>query len=174
VKVRAHTRVDAPPEAVWAFVDDPERYLHFMAGITRWERADGPARGRGARYRTLMRVGSAEVGGLVEVVEHRPPGDLAWSSVTGIAQRGRWRLRPLPGGGTSVELRLAYGVSGPAPIAWVATRLAARTVGGHLRSTLAQLRRQVEHEQTRAAAAERRALRDGVRAARAEVVAPRP
>ena len=40
-----------------------------------------------------MHVGSADVGGLIEVVEYHPPGDLAWTSITGIDQRGRWRLR---------------------------------------------------------------------------------
>ena len=40
-----------------------------------------------------MRVGSAEVGGLIETVEFGPERDLAWTSVTGIDQRGRWRLR---------------------------------------------------------------------------------
>jgi hypothetical protein len=46
-----------------------------------------------ARYRILLHVGSADVGGLIEVVEWSPIGDMAWSSVTGIDQRGRWRLR---------------------------------------------------------------------------------
>ena len=178
MRVRARTVVAAPPAAVWAFVDDPARYLQFMAGITRWERDGDRDRGVGARYRTLMRVGSAEVGGLVEVVEHAPPRDLAWTSVTGIAQRGRWRLRPRADGRTDVELRLAYGVSGPSAVAWLATRLAAPTVEGHLRGTLAQLKRQVEHEQLRSAAAARRASRDGVgpgqaAAAIAELVARR-
>ena len=165
MRVRARVRIEAPPEAVWRFIDDPARYLHFMEGVTRWERDGDRARGRGARYRTLIRVGATEVGGLVEVVEHAPGRDLAWSSVTGIAQRGRWRLRPLTGGRTDVELRLAYGVSGPSIIAWLATRLAARTVDGHLRRTLAQLKRQVEHEQTRSAAAERRSIREAGAAA---------
>ena len=175
MRVRARTTVDAPPGTVWSFVDDPARYLHFMAGITRWEPAGDRPRGRGARYRTLMRVGAAEVGGLVEVVEHVPARDLAWTSVTGVAQRGRWRLRPRPDGRTDVELRLAYGVSGPSLVAWLATRIAARTIDGHLRRTLAQLKRQVEHEQQRLDAAERRAARAGLDAASppAEVVARR-
>ena len=63
----------------------------------------------------LLRVGSAEVGGLIEVVEWDPPCELAWTSVTGLDQRGRWRLRELPGDRTRVELRLAYGVAGAGP-----------------------------------------------------------
>lgn len=148
--------VNAPREAVWDLVTDPERYLHVMDGVTRWEVAGDAERGLGARYRTLMRVGSAEVGGLIEVVEWRAPGDLAWHSVTGIDQRGRWRLREAPGGRTRVELRFSYGVIGSGPVGWIAEQVAAPTVRGHLRRSLRQLKRQVEHEQLRAAAAARR------------------
>jgi uncharacterized protein YndB with AHSA1/START domain len=166
MRVVASTTVAAPPEAVWAMVDDPTRYLHFMDGVTRWEVDGGPARGPGARYRILMRVGSAEVGGLVEVVEHRSPWELAWTSVTGVDQRGRWRIRARPPRRdgtpcTAVELRLAYGLTGAGIGGWLAERLAAPTVTGHLRRSLEQLRRQVEHEQARAAAAARRAEREG-------------
>ncbi|MDQ3850296.1 MAG: SRPBCC family protein, partial [Actinomycetota bacterium] len=112
MRVGARIEVGAPPEAVWAVVSDPGRYLRFMAGVTRWEVVGRRARGCGARYRMLMRVRSAEVGGLVEVVESDAPTDLAWTSVTGIDQRGRWRLRSRAGGRTSVELRLSYGVAG--------------------------------------------------------------
>jgi len=138
-----------------------------MAGITRWEVADDGARGLGARYRTLMRVGSAEVGGLVEVVEYDEACDLAWASVTGVDQRGRWRLRALAGDRTRVELRLAYGVAGSGILGWIAEQVAAPTVRGHLRRSLQQLKRQVEHEQLRRQAAARRA-HGGVTGARAD------
>jgi carbon monoxide dehydrogenase subunit G len=148
--------VAAPPELVWEFVTDPGRYLHFMAGMTRYETAGEPERGVGARYRTLMRVGSAEVGGLVEVVEWDEPNDLAWNSVTGVDQRGRWRLRARPAGRTRVEFRFQYGVAGAGLLGWLAEQVAAPTVRGHLRRSLTQLKRQVEHEQLRRLAAARR------------------
>jgi uncharacterized membrane protein len=160
VRVGASIDVTAPPDAIWAFVDDPTRYLHFMAGITRWEVASENATGLGARYRMLMHVGSAEVGGLVEVVEHTPGHDLAWTSVVGIDQRARWRLRETHREDvTRVELRLSYGVAGAGVFGWIAEHVAAPTVRGHLRRSLQQLKRQVEHEQLRAAAAARRAAR---------------
>jgi uncharacterized membrane protein len=127
-----------------------------MAGITRWEVDGEQAQGLGARYRTLMRVRSAQVGGLVEVVEFDEPWDLAWNSVTGIDQRGRWRLRERSPARTSVELRLSYGVAGAGIGGWIAEHLGASTVAGNLRGSLAQLKRQVEHEQLREAAARRR------------------
>jgi uncharacterized membrane protein len=135
--------------------------LSFMSGVTRWEIAGDEPTGLGARYRMLMRVGSAEIGGLIEVVEWDPPCELAWTSVTGVDQRGRWRLRSRPGGRTRVELRLAYGVAGAGPAGWLAERLAAPAVTGHLRRSLGQLKRIVEQEQLRERAAERRAARAG-------------
>ena len=47
---------------------------------------------------------------------------------------------------------------------WIAERLAARTVRGHLRRSLQQLKRQVEHEQLRVLAAERRQARTATQA----------
>jgi uncharacterized membrane protein len=151
--------IDAPAELVWEEVSDPGRALHFMSGITRWEVAGDERTGLGARYRMLMRVGSAEIGGLIEVVEFTPECDLAWTSVTGIDQRGRWRLRKAGRGRTRTELRLAYGVAGSGILGWVAEQLAAPIVRGHVKRTLHELKRTVEQEQTRAAAARRRARR---------------
>ena len=151
--------VAAAPELVWEQVSDPARVLHFFAGVTRWEVEGSQRTGLGARYRMLLRVRSAEVGGLIELVEFAPGRDLAWTSVTGVDQHGRWRLRPLPRGGTRVELRLQYGVAGGGIWSWLAEQVAGPTVRGHARRTLAQLRRTVEHEQARVAAAERRAAR---------------
>ena len=77
----------------------------------------------------------------------------------GLDQRGRYRLRDTPGGETKVELRLAYGVAGAGISGWIAERVAAPTVRGHIRRTLQQLKRLVEQEQQRSRAAARRAAR---------------
>ena len=161
MRVGASIEVAAPPQAIWDFVSDPSRALHYMAGITRWEVVSDQPQGLGARYRTLLRVGAAEVGGLVEVVEYSEPRDLAWTSVTGIDQRGRWRLRERPGGRTNVTFRLSYGVAGAGIFGALAERIAAPTVQDHLNRTVRQLKRQVEHEEQRRQAAERRRARVG-------------
>jgi uncharacterized membrane protein len=157
MRVAESIEIGAPCALVWQQVSDPGRYLHFMSGVTRWEVVPGSRRtGLGARYRMLLRVGSAEVGGLIEVVEFAPGRDLAWTSVTGVDQRGRWRLRARGEDGTHVELRLQYGVAGSGLLGWLAERLAAPVVQGHLRRSLRELARQVEHEQLRGQAAARR------------------
>lgn len=152
----ASVHVQAPIESVWAIVTDPEQVLNFMSGITRWEVASEEPTGLGARYRMLFRIGSAEVGGLIEIVEWRPPSEMAWTSVTGVDQRGRWRLRPASGGRTRVELRLAYGVAGSGISGWIAERIAGPTVSAQLRRSLQQLQRVVRHQQLRDRAAARR------------------
>jgi uncharacterized membrane protein len=161
MRVSADIRIAAPIERVWEIVSDPECYLTFMSGVTRWEVASDRQTGLGARYRMLLHVGSAEIGGLIEIVEWNEPCDLAWTSVTGIDQRGRWRLRETPGDQTRAEIRLSYGVAGSGPAGWIAERIAAPAVTGHLRRSLEQLKRLVEQEELRNRAAERRAARAG-------------
>ncbi len=195
MRVTVAIDVAAPAQAGWDHVADPAKVLHVMSGITRWEPQEArggpggraavqeaaPVTGLGARYRMLMRVGSAEVGSLIEIVEFCPPWDLAWTSVTGVDQRGRWRLREVSddrgGPRTHVEFRLAYGVAGAGLLGWLAERVAAPQVSGHLRHSLAHLKRQVEHEETRRAAAERRRARAAAAEAAARSVpgaAPAP
>jgi uncharacterized membrane protein len=159
MRVGASIKVTAPAERVWPIVTDPERVLSFMSGVTRWEVVSDEPTGLGARYRILLRVGSAEIGGLIEVVEWDPPCDMAWASVTGIDQRGRFRLRDVGAGRIRVEMRLAYGVAGSGLAGWIAERVAAPTVTGHLRRSVRQLKRMVEQEQARERAASRAGLR---------------
>ena len=156
--------IGAPPQDVWDYIAEPENYLRFMSGVTRWE-VDGDVRsGRGARYRMLIRVGAAEIGGLIEIVEFRSPNDMAWNSITGIDQRGRWRLRQTGKNRTRVEFRLAYGVAGGGITGWISEVVAAPTMGRHVRRSLQQLKRQVEHERLRAEAERRRGARERVSA----------
>ncbi|MGI8460335.1 MAG: SRPBCC family protein [Solirubrobacterales bacterium] len=152
--------VSATTQQVWDYIEDPANWLHFMAGVTRWEVAGEIRSGLGARYRMLFRVGSAEVGGLVEMVEWDEPKDLAWNSVTGVDQRGRFRLREVDEGRTRIELRYAYGVAGAGIPGLISEWVSSPTISSHLRRSLHQLKRQVEHEKLRAEAARRRAGRE--------------
>jgi uncharacterized membrane protein len=151
--------VSAPPKLVWDYIAEPANALHFLAGITRWEVEGEQRTGLGARYRMLMRVGAAEMGGLVEIVEFSEPLDMAWSSVTGVDQRGRWRLRKAGGDRTRVEFRFAYGVAGAGITGYISERVSAPSVRRHMRHSLQQLKRQVEQEQLRQDGARRTAAR---------------
>jgi uncharacterized membrane protein len=144
MRIEQTIRVDAPRSVVWDYVTDPANYLEFMDGLTRWEVAGAIDRGLGARYRILLHVGSADVGGLIEVVEWSPEGDMAWSSVTGIDQRGRWRLRDTSDGGTRLEFRFAYGVAGGGIWGLVSERVGAFMLRGNFKNTLQNVKRALE------------------------------
>ena len=159
MKATAAITISAPIETVWDVVSDPERALSFMSGVTRWEIEGDERTGLGARYRMLLRVGSAEMGGLIEIVEWDPPKELAWTSITGVDQRGRWRLRSVAENRTKVEIRLAAGVAGSGVWGWFAERIAQPIVSSHLHTTVRELSRLVEHERMRSQAAVRRAAR---------------
>src|SRR4051812_41374310 len=151
MRVEQEIVVNAPRPAVWDFITDPANYTDFFAGITRWEVSGRKRRGCGARYQMLMRVGSAEVGGLIEVVEFEEPGDMAWTSVMGLDQRGRWRLRERGPSRTCVMFRLSYHAPGGL-LGWLTDQLSAPMVRRTVHQTLANLKRQIETEQTRQAA----------------------
>ncbi len=164
MRLKESVIVSATPEQIWGYLEDPANWLHFMSGVTRWEVCGEKPSGLGARYRMLIKVGSAEVGGLVEIVEWDQPGDLAWNSVTGIDQRGRFRLREVDEHRTRVELRYSYGVAGAGIPGLISEWVSAPTISSHLRRSLHQLKRQVEHERLRAEAARRRAEREAAKA----------
>jgi uncharacterized membrane protein len=145
VRVEQHIAVDAPPERVWDFITEPLNYPHFMTGITRWDVEGERRTGLGARYSMRMKVGSVEVGGLIEVTEFDPPFEIAWTSITGIDQRGRWRIRPREDGGADATLRLGYHAEGGL-LGVITDRLAAPIVGGNLKRSLRELKERVEQQ----------------------------
>lgn len=145
MRVEKELVINAPRDVVWERITDPGNYTDFFSGITRWEVEGRRKRGCGARYRMLMHVGSAEVGGLVEVVEFDEPGDMAWTSVMGVDQRGRWRLRERGPNRTSVMFRMSYHAPGGL-LGWLSDQLSAPMVRGNVNSTLQNLKRQIESE----------------------------
>ena len=150
MRVERELVVNAPRQLVWDYVTNPDNYTLFFSGITRWQVEGRKKRGCGARYRMLMRVGSAEVGGLVEIVEFEEPGDMAWTSVMGVDQRGRWRLREHGPNRTSVMFRLSYHAPGGL-LGWLSDQLSAPMVRNNVLHTLQNLKRQIESDVTQEA-----------------------
>ena len=144
MRIEQKVTVDAPRHLVWEYVTEPANYPVFIDGLTRWDVAGDRHRGLGARYRMLIKVGAADVGGLIEIVEWQPEGDMAWSSVTGVDQRGRWRLRVLDEERTRVTFRFQYGVAGGGVFGLIAERVAAMSLNRRFRVSMLNLKRAVE------------------------------
>jgi uncharacterized membrane protein len=145
MRVERELVINAPRAIVWDYITDPDNYTLFFSGITRWDVDGRKKRGCGARYRMLMRVGSAEVGGLIEIVEWEEPGDMAWTSVLGLDQRGRWRLREHGPNRTGVMFRLSYHAPGGL-LGWISDQLSAPMVRGNIHHTLENLKRHIESD----------------------------
>jgi acyl-CoA synthetase (AMP-forming)/AMP-acid ligase II/uncharacterized membrane protein len=144
MRVEKTTVIDASPEEIWELIADPCVYPRFMHGVSQLERkGDGPDKGVGARYSVHLHVGSADVGGLVEIVEFDEPADLAWTSVTGIDQRLRWRLRETDDSRTRVTLRLAYDAPGGV-LGAISEQVSKPMVAGNLDQTLQNLKAEIE------------------------------
>jgi fatty-acyl-CoA synthase len=146
VRVEEHIEIAAPPEAVWDVITDPECYTRTLRGITRFEVEGKKQRGLGARYAMRMHVGSAEIGGLIEVVEFDSPRDMAWTSVTGLDHRGRWRLRERDDGATLVTFRLSYQSPGTL-LGTIADYVSAPLVQRNLRESLQNLKAEIEGDE---------------------------
>ena len=144
MRIEQKITIDAPRNQVWDYVTEPANYPVFMEGLTRWEVQGERHTGLGARYRMLIRVGAAEVGGLIEIVEWQPERDMAWSSVTGVDQRGRWRLREFSDGRTRVTFRFAYGVAGGGIAGLIAERVASISLRRRFRQSLANIKDAIE------------------------------
>ena len=146
MRVEQQIEIDAPPETVWDVITDPECYTRTLVGITRFDVEGRKQRGLGARYSMRMHVGSAHVGGLVEIVEWDEPRDMAWTSVTGLDHRARWRLREQDDGSTRVTFRLSYQAPGTI-LGTLSDLVSQRMVGTNLRQSLERLKAEIEGEQ---------------------------
>ena len=146
MRVQRDIRIDASREEIWELISRPDTYDRFWHGLTRLDRKN-EEEGLGARYALRMRVGSADLGGLIEIVECDEPGDMAWTSITGIDHRARWRLREADDGRTKVTLRLSW--DAPGLLGTIADRLGAPMVARTLEQTLQNLALELEDEEVR-------------------------
>jgi len=137
MRIEERKTVPASPSRLWKLIADPAAYPRFLSGVTRCDPETKGRPRRGARYSIRLLVGAAQVGGVIEIVEFDRPHELAWVGITGIDQRGRWRLRPVPDG-TEITLRLTYSVPGGL-LGLVADALAAPMVRGHVKDSLEAL-----------------------------------
>lgn len=138
-------KIERPPADVFKLIGDPARYPSFLAGMTTWKPVTEQTQGVGARFRILMKVGSVEVGGIVEVNRWEDDVCIEWTAVQGLRQSGRWLLSPIDGG-TELSIELDSDIGGGI-IGRFVERLAARTVIRNLWATLLAARRIIENEE---------------------------
>jgi fatty-acyl-CoA synthase len=144
VRIEENITIAARRDRVWELIRDPADYADRLDWVTSFQPHDGErAPGIGARYEMRVRVGSANVGGLVEIVEYDPPRDIAWTSVTGVEQRGRIRLRATSDDQTRLTMRVSYGAPGML-LGTLAELLSAPQVTASVKRSLQNVKRDAE------------------------------
>ena len=150
MRIEESIEVEAPTGRVWRLIEDPAALTGLDDGLSIEADPETPNGGLHSRYRVLVRVGPVPVGADVEIVELTPDRELAWTSLTGVDQRFRLRLREL--GPKRSRLVLRFGYSSPGPLGILAD-LASY---GRVRSTLRRLLVAVKSEAERPPRRQRR------------------
>ncbi|MGE0706168.1 MAG: NnrU family protein [Vicinamibacterales bacterium] len=102
----ATTRIDAPPERVWALMADVLHWPDWLPTMTAVEPLDSPALALGTRYRIVQ---PRLMPTIWTVVRLEPLRAFAWESrAPGVRALADHSLSPMPDGSTSVTLRVQF------------------------------------------------------------------
>ncbi|WP_018233731.1 SRPBCC family protein [Thioalkalivibrio thiocyanodenitrificans] len=99
--IEHEVEIQAAPEAVFALISRVEDFALYSESVE----AVTPL--GEDRYRWQVRAAGLSLGFEVEVIECTPHERLAWRSVTGVHNRGTYRLTAVEGG-TRITLTLEY------------------------------------------------------------------
>jgi uncharacterized membrane protein len=141
MRIEESIEIDAPTARVWQLIEDPAALTGLDDGLSIDAEPETPNGGLHARYRVLVSVGPVPIGADVEIIELTPHRELAWTSLTGIDQRFRLRLREFDGG---ARLVLRFGYSSPGPFGLLADLASYGRVRATLRRLLAAVKAEVE------------------------------
>jgi uncharacterized membrane protein len=142
MRIEEAVEVDAPTDRVWQLIENPAGLTGLDEGLSIEADPETPNGGLRARYRILVHVGPVPIGADVEIVEHIPERELAWTSLTGVDQRFRFRLRELDGDRTRLVLRFGY--SSPGPLGLLADLASYGGVRSMLRRLLVAVKAEAE------------------------------
>jgi uncharacterized membrane protein len=140
--IEEQVEVDAPPDRVWKLIRNPVGLTRLDGGLTVEPDAATSRAGLRARYRVLLHVGAVPIGSDVEIVDHQPFRELAWTSLTGVDHRFRIRLRGLGPDRTRVILRFGY--SSPGPLGLLADVVSYGRVRAIMRRLVAAIKAEAE------------------------------
>ena len=146
--IEEQIEVDASPGRIWKLIRNPVALTRLDPGLTVEPDSATSRAGLRARYRVLLHIGAVPIGSDVEIVEHSPSRELAWTSLTGVDHRFRIRLRELGPNRTRLVLRFGYG--SPGPLGLVADVVAYGRVRGLMRGLVAAVKAEAEKPPARA------------------------
>lgn len=116
--LRVRTILDAPPEAVWAHLEDIGSHVEWMDDAVAIRFLTRATRGLGTRYECDTRIGPLRTTDVMEVTSWVPGHELGVRHVGVVTGEGVFRLRPAARGRTrftwAERLRFPWWLGGPA------------------------------------------------------------
>lgn len=132
--------VEAPPERVFEFMDEPENQVAVTPSLSSVESVEELLKGRRVEY--VYSMAGASMNGTVETVEYDPPNLMLWTLDGSIEGQIRQEFEPADGG-THVTYAAEYTVPVPA-LKGLAEPLVERYNRREVRTTLQNLKDAVE------------------------------
>jgi uncharacterized protein YndB with AHSA1/START domain len=116
-RIRVSTTLDAPPERVWADIEDVGSHAEWMADAVAIRFLSDQRQGEGTRFECDTRVGPITLTDVMEITEWEPERAMGVDHVGVVGGTGRFTLTPIWGGRTRFqweeELRFPLWLGGP-------------------------------------------------------------
>ncbi|MEX0873716.1 MAG: SRPBCC family protein [Actinomycetota bacterium] len=142
-EIRSSTRIAAPPEAVFDYIDDWQNAMKYLRRVDKWVLVDKDGgTGVGAQFKIGVAAGPSHLDGKLQVTEHDRPRTIAFRSMDGPRVEGRWTLTP-SGDGTNVVLFASYELPGGI-LGRVVGSFVSRNAQNDLDASVRELKRLVE------------------------------
>ena len=142
MKVERSVEVAATPVEAFAKLSDVKVLASLFTGFMEWYPTEQPN-----RFRTVIFMGPAPLGGEVELEFWPESGSVTWHATRGVHQLGRFLIRRSDVG-SKVTLRIFYHLDGGIA-SRLAERLAAIAVQRAVDEALVRLRRSIESQPPR-------------------------
>ncbi|MCY4103689.1 MAG: SRPBCC family protein [bacterium] len=118
MRLRVETTIAAPPEAVWAHLEDIATHTEWMADAISIEFLTDQRRGAGVRFACRTRVGPLRTTDLMEITEWSPPSRMGVRHTGAVSGEGRFELASEPAGPSTrmvwrEGLRFPWWLGGP-------------------------------------------------------------
>jgi len=137
--IRDDIWIDAPPAAVFDYMDEPERQVEFTPSLSRSERIERLPNG-GSRARYTFSLLGLSLTGEVRATDYERPDRIVFAMTGDLRGSIRWYFEP-EGEGTRFTYAATYTVPGPAILKPLLTPLVRR----YNQSEIAQLLQNLKH-----------------------------
>jgi uncharacterized membrane protein len=147
--IKIEKEIAAPVETVFAYVDDHKNTTKYMKGLTKWAPTTDVVHGKDAEFEVVMKAGPKDLGSVVHITAWTENKTIAWKSVDGFKQTGKWAFTK-KGDKTHVVFDMEYDLGGGIAGKMLG-KVAEPVVRGNLEQSVNELKAQTEKLKPKAA-----------------------